>query len=68
MKKYLLIILRIECNGTFKKGEQANLIAYHHVVKNYKLFGKMPNRSILSDIDYFQSFARTKSGSVGIKV
>jgi ribosomal protein S3 len=32
------------------------------------LFGKMPNKSILSDIDYYQSFARTKSGSIGIKV
>jgi ribosomal protein S3 len=28
----------------------------------------MPNRSILSDIDYYQSFARTTSGSIGIKV
>jgi ribosomal protein S3 len=43
-------------------------VAYHHIVKDYKLFGKMPNRSILSDIDYYQSFARTTSGSIGIKV
>lgn len=67
-KKYPLIGIRIECNGPPKRGRQARLVAYHQIVKNYKLFGKMPNKSILADIDYFQSFARTKQGSIGIKV
>lgn len=67
-KKYPLIGLRIECNGPPKKGRQARLVAYHQIVKNYKLFGKMPNKSILADIDYYQSFARAKQGSIGIKV
>jgi len=67
-KKYPLIGLRIECNGPPKRGRQARLVAYHQIVKNYKLFGKMPNKSILADIDYYQSFARTKQGSIGIKV
>lgn len=67
-KKYPLIGIRIECNGPPKRGRQARLIAYHQIVKNYKLFGKMPNKSILADIDYYQSFARTKQGSIGIKV
>lgn len=67
-KKYPLIGIRIECNGPPKRGRQARLIAYHQIVKNYKLFGKMPNKSILADIDYCQSFARTKQGSIGIKV
>ena len=67
-KKYPLIGIRIECNGPTKRGRQARLIAYHQIVKNYKLFGKMPNKSILADIDYYQSFARTKQGSIGIKV
>jgi hypothetical protein len=67
-KKYPLIGIRIECNGPPKRGRQARLVAYHQIVKNYKLFGKMPNKSILADIDYYQSFARTKQGSIGIKV
>ncbi|YP_007890043.1 ribosomal protein S3 (mitochondrion) [Naegleria fowleri] len=67
-KKYPLIGLRIECNGPPKKGRQARLVAYHQIIKNYKLFGKMPNKSILADIDYYQSFARAKQGSIGIKV
>ena len=67
-KKYPLIGIRIECNGPPKRGRQARLVAYHQIVKNYKLFGKMPNKSILADIDYSQSFARTKQGSIGIKV
>jgi hypothetical protein len=67
-KKYPLIGIRIECNGPPRRGRQARLIAYHQIVKNYKLFGKMPNKSILADIDYYQSFARTKQGSMGIKV
>jgi len=68
VKKYPLIGIRIECNGPPKRGRQARLVAYHQIVKNYKLFGKMPNKSILADIDYYQSFARTKQGSIGIKV
>lgn len=68
IKKYPLIGIRIECNGPPKRGRQARLVAYHQIVKNYKLFGKMPNKSILADIDYYQSFARTKQGSIGIKV
>jgi hypothetical protein len=68
MKKYPLIGIRIECNGPPKRGRQARLVAYHQIVKNYKLFGKMPNKSVLADIDYYQSFARTKQGSIGIKV
>jgi len=67
-KKYPLVGLRIECNGPTRRGKQARLIAYHQVIKNYKLFGRMPNTSILADIDYYQSFARTKQGSIGIKV
>ena len=67
-KKYPLIGIRIECNGPPKRGRQARLVAYHQIVKNYKLFGKMPNKSVLADIDYFQSFARTKQGSIGVKV
>ena len=68
IKKYPLIGIRIECNGPPKRGRQARLVAYHQIVKNYKLFGKMPNKSVLADIDYYQSFARTKQGSIGIKV
>lgn len=67
-KKYPLVGLRIECNGPPKRGKQAKLIAYHQIIKDYKLFGKMPNKSILADIDYYQSFARTKQGTIGIKV
>jgi hypothetical protein len=67
-KRYPLIGLRIECSGTNKKGKQSRTIAYHNIIKDYRLFGKMPAQSMLADIDYDQSFARTKSGSVGIKV
>jgi hypothetical protein len=67
-KRYPLIGLRIECSGTNKKGKQSRTIAYHNIIKDYRLFGKMPTQSMLADIDYDQSFARTKSGSVGIKV
>lgn len=67
-KRYPLLGLRIECNGPTKRGKQARIIAYHQVIKNHQLFGRMPNKSILADIDYYQSFARTKQGSIGIKV
>lgn len=67
-KKYPLLGIRIECSGSTKKGRQATLIAYHHVVKNDKLSGKMPYQSVMADVDFYQNFARTRSGSIGIKV
>ena len=67
-KKYPLAGIRIECSGALKKGRQAQVVAYHNVVKDHKLFGRMPQQSIAADVDFFQSFARTPSGVVGIKV
>lgn len=67
-KKFPLLGIRIECSGSTKKGKQARMVAYHHIIKNHKFFGKMPYQSVMADVDYYQTFARTKSGSIGIKV
>nr|YP_010049282.1 40S ribosomal protein S3 [Pleurostomum flabellatum]QPL15593.1 40S ribosomal protein S3 [Pleurostomum flabellatum] len=66
--KFPLSGIRVECKGSTKKGKQSSLIAYHHVVKNYRLVGRMPYSTIGADVDFSQTFARTKSGVIGIKV
>jgi ribosomal protein S3 len=40
---------------------------YNSWVKNDILTGKMPNNTLIADIDYYQYFAITKGSSIGIK-
>lgn len=66
--KYLpLIGIRIECNGTFKKGDMSKSYYYSSWVKNYILTGPMPQNTIIADIDYYQYFVILDTSSIGIK-
>lgn len=67
-KRFPIVGIRIECNGPSKRGKMAQLIAYHNIIKDYKFYGKMPYNTIMADVDYYQTYARTKRGSIGIKV
>lgn len=67
-KHYPLIGIRIECNGPTKKGKRTKMITYNEWVNYYKLPGKMPYSTKMTDIHYWQSYARTKKAAIGIKV
>jgi hypothetical protein len=66
-KRTPVIGIRIECSGTFKKGRMSRIYFYSSWIKNDLLTGKMPNNTIIADIDYYQYMAVTKSSSLGIK-
>jgi hypothetical protein len=67
VKRSPVIGIRIECSGTFKKGRMSRVYFYNSWVKNDILTGKMPNNTLIADIDYYQYFAITKGSSIGIK-
>lgn len=67
-KKYPVIGIRIECSGNKKKGTMARKFFYGDIVKNLSIVQKNPNNTFKADLDYYQSFALTKSCSVGVKV
>jgi hypothetical protein len=66
-KRTPVIGIRIECSGTFKKGRMSRVYFYSSWIKNDLLTGKMPNNTMIADIDYYQYMAVTKSSSLGIK-
>jgi hypothetical protein len=66
-KRAPLIGIRIECSGTFKKGRMSKVYFYSSWIKDDILTGRMPNTSIIADIDYYQYFVVSKSSSIGIK-
>jgi hypothetical protein len=66
-KRSPVIGIRIECSGTFKKGRMSRVYFYTSWIKNDLLTGKMPNNTLIADIDYYQYFAITKGSSIGIK-
>ena len=68
IKRFPLIGIRIECSGTFKKGRMSKVYYYNSWIKNDVLTGKMPNNTMIADIDYYQYVALTKSSSIGVKV
>lgn len=67
-KKYPLFGLRIECSGNAKKGKMARKFFYGDIIHNTILTQKSPNDTLGADLDYYQSYAITKSCSIGIKV
>lgn len=67
-KKYPVMGIRIECSGNLKKGTMARKFFYGDVIKNVSIVQKSPNNTFSADLDYYQSFALTKSASIGVKV
>jgi hypothetical protein len=67
-KKYPVMGVRIECSGNRKKGTMARKFFYGDVIKNVSIVQKNPNNTFGADLDYYQSFALTKSCSIGVKV
>jgi len=67
-KKYPIMGIRIECSGNKKKGTMARKFFYGDVIKTSGLVQKSPNNTLASDMDYYQSFALTKSCTIGVKV
>ena len=68
-EKYNPVIgIRIECSGPPKKAQMAKTVAYHNVVNNFKLVGKMPTHSIYADIHFHQSYVKLRRSVFGIKV
>ena len=67
-KKYPVMGVRIECSGNKKKGTMARKFFYGDVIKNVSIVQKNPNNTFGADLDYYQSFALTKSCSIGVKV
>lgn len=67
-KKYPIMGIRIECSGNLKKGTMARKFFYGDVIKNVSIVQKSPNNTFSADLDYYQSFALTKSASIGVKV
>ena len=67
IKRFPLLGIRIECNGSFKKGKMAKTYHYTSWIKDYLLTGSMPNNTLISDIDYYQYFTVLNSSSIGIK-
>lgn len=67
-KKYPIIGIRIECSGNKKKGTMSKKTFYGDLVRDRLIFPKSPNNAFSADMDYYQSFAITKSCSVGVKV
>jgi hypothetical protein len=69
LKKYNPVSgLRIEFSGPPKKAQMSKTIAYHNVIHDYKLVGKMPTHTVYADIHYYQSYVRLKRSTFGIKV
>src|SRR5699024_5022724 len=66
-KRFLLIGIRIECSGSFKKGKMSRSYYYTNWIKNYLLTGSMPNNTMIADIDYYQYYVILPSSSIGIK-
>ena len=60
--------IRIEFSGPTKKAQMSKTIAYHSIVHDYKLVGKMPTHTIYSDIHYYQSYVKLRRSTLGIKV
>lgn len=67
-KKYPLFGIRIECSGNAKKGRMSKKLFYGDIIHNTGLTQKAPNDTLGADLDYYQSYAITKSCSIGIKV
>lgn len=67
-KKYPIIGIRIECSGNKKKGTMSRKTFYGDLIRDRLIFPKSPNNTFSADMDYYQSFAITKSCSVGVKV
>jgi len=67
-KKYPIIGIRIECSGNKKKGTMSRKTFYGDLIKDRLIFPKSPNNTFSADMDYYQSFAITKSCSIGVKV
>lgn len=67
-KRYPVLGIRIECSGSYKPGSRKRKKYYGEVVKDVELINKSPNNSFYADLDYYQTFARLRSGSIGIKV
>ena len=67
-KRYPLIGMRIELNGPAKKGRRTQSYLYNEWVDFYRLPGKMPLVTVMSDIRYWQSYGLTQRASIGIKL
>lgn len=67
-KKYPIIGIRIECSGNKKKGTMSKKTFYGDLIRDRLIFPKSPNNTFSADMDYYQSFAITKSCSIGVKV
>jgi hypothetical protein len=67
-RQFPLIGIRIECAGPTRKGKRTRIIHYNEWVNYYKLPGKMPNSTVMTDVQYWQTYARIKRASIGIKI
>lgn len=67
-KKFPMSGIRIECSGNTKKGRMARKLYYGDIIRDSTLIQKSPNNTFNADIDYYQSFAITKSCTIGVKV
>lgn len=67
-KKNPISGIRIEFSGPPKKAERTAIVAYHDIVQDYRLTGKMPTHSVYADIHYYQSHIRLRRSTFGIKV
>jgi len=67
-KRYPLIGIRIECNGPTRKGRRTQIHLYNEWVDFYRLPGKMPLVTIMSDVSYWQTYGLTQRASIGIKL
>lgn len=67
-KKNPISGIRIEFSGPPKKAERTAVVAYHDIVQDYRLTGKMPTHSVYADIHYYQSHIRLRRSTFGIKV
>jgi hypothetical protein len=69
IKKYNPVSgVRIEFSGPPKKAQMSKTVAYHNIIHDYKLVGKMPTHTIYADIHYYQSYVKLKRSTFGIKV
>jgi hypothetical protein len=67
-KRYPLIGMRIECNGPTKKGRRTRTHLYNEWVDFYTLPGKMPLVTVMSDVQYWQTYGLTERAAIGIKL
>lgn len=67
-KKNPISGIRIEFSGPPKKAERTALVAYHDIIQDYRLIGKMPTHSVYADIHYYQSYIKLKRSTFGIKI